>query len=305
MPSGALLVGAAVLLTGAVGLAVAAWRARRAILRYGAEAARMPSDWTVVPGVAGAAPLRLHARVSVTPPGTALPPAVLVHGFGIGTGYLVPLAARLADHTHVYAPDLPGHGASDHDARPLTVIEHAAGLAAWMDIDGLHSAVLVGHSLGCQIAAEVASRRPDLVCALVLVGPTSDPAARSTVRQLTRAAASVIFERPGLWVWAAIDYTRAGVRVLATELRQMMAHRLEDVLPRLGVPVRIVRGGRDRIASQRWARTVARLTGAPPPTVIDSWGHSVHYDDPDAVARIVLELARTVRPAVHTVHSPA
>ena len=106
-----------------------------------------------------------------------------------------------------------------------------------------------------------------------------------------RSVRGLIFERPGLAVWAALDYMRAGVRVLAAELRDLIAHRIEDVLPRLTVPVRVVRGKWDQLVPQDWAETVARLVSAPPPVVIGRWSHAVHYGDPDAVAEVVLEVA--------------
>lgn len=287
-------------LLGAAVLAVGAWlslrtaaRTRRELADYRESDARLRTGWTVIPGIAGAGPLRVHARLRADAPGP-LPPVVLVHGYGVGSSYLVPLAARLAEEARVHAPELPGHGRSDHDARPLTTPELAEALAAWMDACGLCSALLVGHSIGCQVVAEVAARHPELVAGAVLVGPTSDPAARTVARQLARGLASTLFDRPTYVARALRDYTRAGGPVLAEEMRQMVAHRIEEVLPRVRAPVRVVRGGRDQLVAQRWAGTVARLAGAPEPTVVPGWGHAVHYDAPDAVAEVVLDLARTV-----------
>jgi pimeloyl-ACP methyl ester carboxylesterase len=301
-PRAARRVGGAVLALGALQLLRTALRVRRELAAYRARDARLEAAWTTVRGPAGRGPLRVHARVRddvpAGPPG-ALPPVVLVHGYGVSSSYLVPLAAALADVARVYAPDLPGHGRSEHDARPLTVLELAAALAAWMDAWELRGALLVGHSFGCQIAAEVAVRRPELAAGLVLIGPTADPAARTAVGQLARGVPTAAFERPTFGVWAARDYARAGARVLAAEMRSMVSYRLEDVLPAVAapgraVPVRVVRGAHDYLAPQRWAERVARLAGAPPPTVVPGWGHAVHYGDPDAVARLVLALARSV-----------
>lgn len=246
---------------------------------------------TTIDGLAGSAPLRLHALVRESAP-ELLPPVVLVHGWGISSGYLMPLADSLAGEARVFAPDLPGHGRSDHDSRPLTIGELAQALAAWMDARSLTTALLVGHSMGCQIAVEVALARPDLVCALVLAAPTSDPAARTTGRQLVRALMNSPFERPSLAARAAVDYARAGLAVLRTEMREMITHRIEERLPRLSVPSAVVRGAHDALVPQRWAETVAQLAGAPPPLVVRRWGHVVPYDDPGAVATVVLTMAR-------------
>lgn len=284
-------------LIGAAALAYGAFRMLRSVRRELAEFRecddRLLREWTAVPSPAGSGTLRLHARLREDAP-DALAPVVLVHGWGIGSSHFVPLAARLSRHVRVYAPDLPGHGPSDHDLRPLGFAELAEALAAWMDARGLRGAILVGHSSGGQVAAELAARRPDLASALVLLGPTSDPAARSLGRTAARMLVAPAFERPGCAVRTAIDCRHAGLRVLTEEMRQMVAHRVEDILPRVGVPVRVVRGARDPLVSQAWAEDLARRAGAPEPAVVAGSGHAVHYDDPDAVAQLVFELALTM-----------
>ncbi len=290
---GARRAGRALLAVGALQAVRVALRARRELAAYRESDARLGAAWVTIRGPAGGRTLRVHARVrdhAAGPPG-ASPPAVLVHGYGMESSYLVPLAARLAERARVYAPDLPGHGLSEHDARPLAIPELADALAAWMDAWELRGALLVGHSLGGQVAAEAAARRPDLVAGLVLVGPTCDAEARTPARQIARGVPTAPFERPTFGIWSARGYARAGPRVLAAEMRAMVSHRLEEVLPGVAAPVRVVRGAHDYIAPQRWAEAVARAARAPAPAVVPGWGHAVHYGDPDAVARAVLELA--------------
>lgn len=293
VPTGAHVLAGAALAAATCKLLRTISRTKREFREYRAYRAPLRGVWTTIPCIVRAPPLGLHARVGgeATP---FLPPVVLVHGYGVGTGYLVPLMAHLAEHVEVHAPDLPGHGSSDHDARPLRISELALALAEWMDAYPLRRAVVVGHSLGCQIAAEVGARRPELVSGLVLVGPTSDAAARTTARQVARGLMTSLFDRPSYVILAVLDYVRVGARVLAAEMRQMVAHPIEDVLPRVTAASRVVRGGRDRIVPQPWADAVARVAGAPAPVVIPGWGHAVHYDDPEGVARVVLDLAREV-----------
>jgi len=225
-----------------------------------------------------------------------------VHGFGLGSSYLVPLAARLGRHAHVYAPDLPGHGLSEHDERGLKVPELASALAAFMDASRMRSAVLVGHSLGCAVVAELAARRPDLAVGVVLVSPASDPAVRRKPgEQLRRALRASWHERPTFAFWAAADARRAGRTVLATELQELNEHRIEDVLPDVRAPVRVVRGEHDALVPQRWAEAIARLVDAPSPTVIPGWGHAVNYDAPDALVKVVFSLVRSLTQAASTV----
>jgi 2-hydroxy-6-oxonona-2,4-dienedioate hydrolase len=279
------LLGLAAAVYATVGGAMALARETR---RFRDASGTLYRRWTQIPAITGAGTLRIHVRMRDVM--TNAEPIVLVHGFGIGSSYFVPLAARLSHYAPVYAPDLPGHGPSDHDARPLGVSELAQALGAWMDAMGLRGATLVGHSLGCQVAAHAVAARPQLASRLVLMGPTADPAARSGRQHLQRGLRTGAYERPGGAALMAVDYSRAGTDVLRHEMHAMIDDRLEDILPRLSCPVFVVRGERDRIVSQRWAEEVARLARAPEPMVVPGWGHAVHYDDPDTIAALIVAL---------------
>ena len=84
------------------------------------------------------------------------------------------------------APDLPGFGRSGKPNRVLSVPELADALAPWMEAIGLASAAMVANSLGRQIVVDLAVRRPELVEALVLAGPTIGPHARNAWVQIVR-----------------------------------------------------------------------------------------------------------------------
>ena len=247
---------------------------------------RLETRWVSIDGIAGPSPLRIRTRVA----GSAHPdaPIVLVHGFGVSSAYYVPLISVLGGHRRVYALDLPGHGASDSDVRPLSSEELGLALERWIDVAGIRDAVLVGHSFGCQVAAELARRRPDLVGRLVLIGPVCDPAAGSAVELLARAAVTIPFERPSFLVLGLKDFLQAGVRVLTCEFRAMLACRLEATLQAIELPVRVVRGSRDHISPQSWAVAVARAAAAPSPSIVPHSGHAANYDAPAWVARDVM-----------------
>ena len=61
------------------------------------QSERLESAWTKVGG------LHLHSRISVNSAETNLPPLILVHGPGVSSRYMIPLAERLASHRRVYA----------------------------------------------------------------------------------------------------------------------------------------------------------------------------------------------------------
>lgn len=282
---------------GAVALATrSALHARRELAAWRIAEDRLEHRDTPIPAVAGIGRLTMHARVS-RPEHTVYPSVVLVHGLGMSSAYLAPLAARVGRHADVYAPDLPGHGRSDDDEQPLSIPDLAHALASWLDAMRLRGVILVGHSMGTQVATEVAVRRPELVSGLVLLSPTSDPAVRAPARLLGRSLRTLFAERPSFGLWALSDWRRAGARRIAHELRETLEHRLELKLPHVRAPVRIVRGERDRLVPQRWAEAVARSANAPRPAAVPGWGHAVQYDDPDAIVKTIFTLARSLRAA--------
>ena len=234
---------------------------------------------------------RWYARVADRAPASARCPVVLVHGFGISSSYFVPLAERLAGRVELYAPDLPGHGKSDTPPEPLDIAGLAEALQRWLRETGLERVAVIGHSMGCQVAVELAARNPGLVERLVLIGPTLDREARSLRRTLPRFVAGGLRERPSrglfsLGVLIARDYLRMGTR-LVDELRAMFAHAIEVSLPRVTAPVLFVRGEQDRVVPQRWIEELAALAPGSTIVVVPGAAHAVHYSHPGALARAI------------------
>jgi 2-hydroxy-6-oxonona-2,4-dienedioate hydrolase len=229
----------------------------------------------------------MFARVGSGAPRCPASAVVLVHGLVISSLYMVPSARRLAEHFPVLAPDLPGFGRSGKPRQVLTIPELADALAAWMGAVGLSTAALVANSLGCQVVVDLAVRRPELVEALVLAGPTMDPSARRAGVQVGRWLRDWPLERPSLALAHARDYLLAGARRALQTFRHALADRIEAKLPRVQAPTLVVRGSRDPIVPQRWAEEAAALLPGGRLVVIPGGPHCVNYSTPDAFARVV------------------
>jgi 2-hydroxy-6-oxonona-2,4-dienedioate hydrolase len=279
-----LLLGAVVFLSGAyVRRKMLASEREKRIGR--GELRELGEIWTEVGG------LRYYARVSVNQSALEYLPVVLVHGFGISSSYFVRTAERLAPFFDVYAPDLPGHGKSDTPARPLHVEGFAESLRQWMEVMHIRRASIVGNSMGCQIAVELAVRYPDVVDRLVLIGPTMDRAAKSVIPLLPRFLAGGAYERVSLNGLLVKDYLRMAGRI-RHELHAMLAHRIEDKLPQVAAPVLFVRGEKDPIAPQRWVNELAHLTADSHVAVIPGWGHAVNYSAADELVALMIPFLR-------------
>jgi pimeloyl-ACP methyl ester carboxylesterase len=199
----------------------------------------------------------LHVRQRET--GRPATPLVLLHGLAVSHRYLMPTARRLAPRP-LYLPDLPGFGLSGKPPAALDVRGHARVVAAWMDHRDVGPAAVLGHSFGAQVAVELAVTRPDLVTALILGGPTTDPAAATVGAQLRRLLRILPHES---WWQAPIlarDIRDAGPRRILRTLRHAVRDHIEAKLPGLRVPVLFVRGEFDRIAPRDWLVRAAGLT---------------------------------------------
>ncbi len=98
---------------------------------------------------------------------------LLLHGWAAFKELWWSTLQALAPNYRAFALDLPGHGSS-----PLGVHRSIADLARTVEYfcaaHRLERIVLVGHSMGGAVAAEVALQRPDLVERLVLVDAAID-----------------------------------------------------------------------------------------------------------------------------------
>ncbi len=246
-------------------------------------------DWTI------------HVRVGRPDHPVDTPPIVFVHGFVISTRSHLPTMRRLAGRHLVFAPDLPGFGWSSKPDDVLDVPGLGNALVAAMDAAAIGRAVLVGSSLGSQIAAQVAVDHPDRVLATVLSGPTFDPTEPSLAGHVLRLLADMPRERPSLWAAALRDSVLAGPRRALTTLRHAWTHRIERVLPSVRTPTVVVRGGRDPLVPRPWARGAASLAGSRARALeVGGAAHAVTFGAPRSAARIVddlvASLAATARP---------
>jgi 2-hydroxy-6-oxonona-2,4-dienedioate hydrolase len=217
------------------------------------------------------------------------PPVVLVHGLAVSSRYFAPLIRELARTRTVLSPDLPGYGRSATPSRPLDIPELADALDEWIDLADVAPAPLVANSLGCQVAVDLAVRRPGRVSRLVLLGPTMDPGAPTILRQALRLAHDTLREPPGLWVAETIDYLRMGPRRAVATGRYALADPFTEKASRLPHPALVVHSGRDAIVSQAWAERVTRLLPDGRLRVIPGEPHAAHWSAAAEVARIVEE----------------
>lgn len=152
-------------------------------------------------------------------------------------------------------------------------------------------ALLVGLSVGAQVAAVASALAVSQVRRLVLVSPTVDPAVRSGPRLLARWLAAGRLERPGLLAAQAPDWRAAGARRLVRVVRSALRVHIEDVLGEVGAELTVVHGDMDVISSHAYAAALAADHGGRL-VVVPGATHSWPYADGDRFARVVADLLR-------------
>lgn len=204
-------------------------------------------------------------------PPDSKPLIVLVHGFTGSKENWLPMMRLLAKNYRVVAPDLPGWGESERQASadygPIAQSERLAAFLA-----ALHEkpTLLVGHSMGGQIAGLLLARHPDAAQRLVLMASAgvrfSDNefgrevlAGRNPFEVKTRAELhryfSIVFSDPPFVPWpvdrALVAQRRADAlfeqQVLNAIGRGPEAFELQKQLPNIHLPVLLLWCRDDRV----------------------------------------------------------
>lgn len=101
--------------------------------------------------------------------GAGAPALIFIHAFGCARSDWDAQVAQFSSSYETVAVDLAGHGTTPARPEHIRVEAHAEDVVGLMSELDLPSCVIVGNSLGCRIALEVAFRAPARTRAMVLV----------------------------------------------------------------------------------------------------------------------------------------
>lgn len=233
------------------------------------------------------------------------PALVFLHGAG-GVTADDPLLAELANTHHVYAPLIPGYGDSEECPEIRDMLDFT--LHTWDVVEalGLKDPILVGHSMGGMIAAEMAAIAPNDVSRLALICPAG---LWDDDHPIADLFATLPFEMPALLFHDAVAgaaMLTAGRNVtdpnflqtyLVNNARQLgMAGRILFPIPERGLQQRLYRikartviiwGDSDRLMPPVYAHGFKKgITGAGLISIPEA-GHMVTMEQPKAVAEAV------------------
>ena len=261
-----------------------------------------------------------YEPVRVTPETRTI---LVIHGFrGDHHGLL-----RVADQLpgmRVIMPDLPGFGSSDAFGSGQHTVEHYGSFITdfMAALDLGPDTVLLGHSFGSIIAAHYVAAHPGTVTPLILINPIAGPALEGPKGIMTRLAVlyyrlAARLPRPlGLSLLRSPLIVRVMSEAMAKthdkELRRFIhgqhhayfsafanresllesftasvsAH-VAEVAARLTLPVLLIAGEEDEIATLPDQHRLAALLPDCTLNVIPGVGHLIHYETPGQAAGFI------------------
>jgi len=252
----------------------------------------------------------LYASTGGKPFDPTLPTIAFIHGAGMDHTVWALQARYFAHHgRNVLAFDLPGHGRS---AGPgLASIAAMAGcVLAALEAVGARRASLVGHSMGALIALAAASRAPERIAALALLGVAPlmpvhpDLLAEAAGGEhnavdlmvtwaVGRQAQLGANAAPGLWLTGAALrlLERADAAVLAADLAACDAYRdAAASAASVSAPTLLLLGADDRMTPPGKAIAFAGSFRDGRSLVLRGSGHMMMLEDPAATLAALKEI---------------
>ena len=245
--------------------------------------------------------------------GASGPTIVLLHGWSAFKELWWSTLLALAPYVHSYAPDMPGHGDSPllGSASMRRIAERIERFCATRGHDRI---VLVGHSMGGNIALELTLARPDLVERLVLVDAAVQtaemplytrsyldqtfgwPVLRSSMvaaRQLSLVGRFVPHAHQGGVVLPALRRVTYMARHDADALRALLDSLFENPIgPRLAdvhVPTLVISGEFDPLVPPPLSRRVAAAIPGAQYAVIRRAAHNPMDERPREFNAVLLD----------------
>ncbi len=227
------------------------------------------------------------------------PPLVFLHGWGSDAAAFKGLTAGLCSRFRCIAVNLPGFGGAAPPPSPWCSLEYADWLEGVLQTLNVNQPVLLGHSFGGKVAAQLAAR--GLASKLVLLGSAGIPPKRpplyyakvytyKTVKLLAKVPVfgplfRDIQERMSGRAGSA-DY-RAAQGVMRASLVRSVNEDLRPVFARVPCPTLLVWGRNDTATPVADGQAIEKLIPGSGLVILDGAGHFVFTDQAAACAKIL------------------
>lgn len=256
-------------------------------------------------------------------------PSILLFIHGLGS--FIPAWEHnievLKKHYRCIALDLPGHGNSVRGEHPFSIFYYAETVAAFVEKLNLNSIILVGHSMGGQIAVVFSIRYPALLEKLVLVAPAGIEKFTPSEVQMMKSFWNMLdIGNAGSWQWSAglknnfysssvladkissdmITVIQKGnkaefMKMMQLSMWGMLDEPVYDMLHLIAVPVLMVFGEKDGLipnpyihsySTEQLARNAISEIPDGQLLMIPDSGHYVQYEKPSIFNKGLLQFIK-------------
>jgi pimeloyl-ACP methyl ester carboxylesterase len=263
----------------------------------------------------------------------ALPVVLLVHGLTSSSATWDPVIPALAEHAHVIAPDLLGHGRSDKPETDYSLGALASMLRDLLERLGHDRATVVGHSLGGGVALQFAYQFHEYCERIALVasggfGREVSPllrlvtlpgaelvlpiVANTHVRDAGLVAAGLVSRLPVRFQPSVVEAARGYASLAESPARSAFVHTVRSVIGPGGQrvsgrnmlylaaerPTLVVWGALDTIIPVEHAHVAHESMPGSRLEIFERARHFAHQDEPVRFARVLLDFLATTEPAV-------
>lgn len=246
--------------------------------------------------------LTVHYQVEGTPDAKSL---VFINSLGTDLRIWDDVVTHFSGNYSIVRYDKPGHGMSDTPSGKHTIHDHAETLLGLLDKLDITSAILIGISMGGQIAQDFTIQHPDRVQALVLC----DTAAKlgssegwnqriDGIKQKGMAGmATLILDR-----WFAPSYAQqhpadyAGYRNMLVRMpddgyisacQALRDADMRDQVPTIQIPVLVICGAEDGATPPDVVQSLADALPQSQFEVVDGAGHLPCIEQPTVMTSLI------------------
>ena len=245
-------------------------------------------------------------------------PVLLIHGHTLDRRVWGPVMPGLrAPGFRVLRPDLRGHGRSSRPDSGYHWSHHAADMEAVLDAAGVERAAVVGFSIGGGVAIELAQTLSDRVDSLVLIAPVMpdrpfEPDFLENLKQVARVARTEGIEAAmkGPWAQSPLfvhSFTKPGIREAAAAIlndfpgAEYLASERDHVerewtiperLPQIEAQTLVMVGELEMPGFRAFAEEATANIPEARIEVLDGCGHLLPLEEPELVARHIVEMVR-------------
>ena len=252
------------------------------------------------------------------------PDVVMIHGVTDNSAVWAGIQRELAGVARTHAIDLPGHGLSDIPLSPLSVAAMADAVIAYMDMENIRGAVVVGNSLGGGVSLGIAARAKHRVRSVILLGSigTHFPippglgllrvlGVAETMAAISRNPSMRRFVMRDLWHKSFVPSEeqlehywrgwRVGgrARYIRALMRVMNVAEPGPWLASIEAPVHVIHGDRDRIIPVRVAHELASAIRGATIEILPATGHEPQIERPRETIAAIRRALATSSPRAH------